>query len=105
MTLQVVARKIYMLLEIMLDFCTVASVALSPMSANGETCMGHSQHAHIRATGNKASKLSKQFKDAVLDLVAVLSSPEIKVVAGARAVWLLETMNFSGFYDKAILSC
>lgn len=102
--MQVVARKIYTLLEIALSFCTVATVALKPLSGSDTEHVSGFQCAHIKATGSKAIKLSKQFKDAVLDLVAVLSNAEVKVVAGNRAVWLLETLNFNGFYDRAILT-
>lgn len=96
-SVQVVARKIYELLDTALGFCAAATKALAP--AVGAPADERSAQARLRAAGSKAAQLARAFQDVAADLVAVLCSKEIQVAAGSQATRLLDTLNFNSFYE------
>jgi hypothetical protein len=93
---QVIARKIYGLLDILINFTSVTSSALDAYSmAVGD----NAQPGTSKAAAHKAVVLAKRFNEAVPDITAVLAGHEASRVAGTEHAKLLDALNFSGFYS------
>jgi hypothetical protein len=106
--MQVVARKIYTLLDTILSFCVVTRIALeaclpAPVRAgSGGGAAANKVDAASQAAAHKAMVLARRFQEATPDLVAVLASHEACRVAGSEHAKLLDVLNFNGFYSDVI---
>lgn len=98
---QATARKVYILLDTTLAFCTAATRALAPTQPPGATSV-HAATAAARAAAAKAMALAHQFRDAVADLVTVLAHQGAQQAAAPQGAALLAALNYNAYYDTVL---
>jgi hypothetical protein len=56
-----------------------------------------------RVSGQQAMKLAQVFANEAHQLVIVLGQCDLKIVSGTEVTWLLESLNFNGYYDELLV--
>eukprot|EP00892_Ulva_mutabilis_P010324 jgi/Ulvmu1/7664/UM038_0093.1 len=96
---QVVGGSLHEMLDTMLLFCVAVKKALGPASASADEM----QEKYVRrASAQACVKAANLFTSQIHQLVVSLSQCNLKVVSGSEVTWLLETLNFGGFYDSVL---
>lgn len=100
--LQVVGGSLHEMLDTMLLFCVAAKKALQPNNTWAQAADTTQEKYLRRAAAQHCVKCSNLFISQIHQLVVSLSQCNLKVVSGSEVTWLLESLNYGGYYDTVL---